>query len=545
MGRRARSLTREFVPSYSSLPRVRGSSSLVDLIRLSPGRPLRFALASSALTAPRAKLHAMRSLLHQPVVVALGALLLGACAGPDPVPTPDIQATVEAAIAATATASAPPAAATPTPTATPTPITTPSPTPVSSPPTPEPNEVLSETHPTSYFDIEYKVCGSSASDQDCILHSLGQLPADVDGDSVYDYVEALGGALDAAYEQYRDWGLSVPDGRATVTVKDLSGPRSSPSGQTTFLGHIRIDNDMDGFVGDPLDWVVFTAGHELLHLTQSFDEGGGGSLLWLREGTANALPDLAGGVFDGINGYIQQTGQFPWGGRSLTELPEGNGYWSALFWRYVAEHAGGVDTLVRTINSIGNIGGFTDGLSHLREALKLAPGSPTLVDVYADFAIANYVLNSSHIDESSTSEFNPAVANISSEAYAGLPAKWKYSDAENLSSIGTASNRFLRPATVRHDGMGVRIDHEVKRWATQYHEFPLPDVEAVRVTVEFDGAGSSATGAEAFAVSVFASGPSVFTAERLQLDGQNDATYVGDLRGHSKVAVIVSGTDKG
>ena len=85
----------------------------------------------------------MRTWLHWPVVVALGALLIGACAGPEPAPTPDIQATAQATVKATVAAQATPAPTTargPTPTAgplepepTPTPTPTPSPQPTTLP----------------------------------------------------------------------------------------------------------------------------------------------------------------------------------------------------------------------------------------------------------------------------------------------------------------------------------------------------------------------------------------------------------------------------
>ena len=75
----------------------------------------------------------MRTWLHRPVVVALVALLIGACAGPEPAPRPDIQATVEAAVEATVVAQATPPP-TPAPTLSPTPSPTPTPTPTSRPP---------------------------------------------------------------------------------------------------------------------------------------------------------------------------------------------------------------------------------------------------------------------------------------------------------------------------------------------------------------------------------------------------------------------------
>ena len=305
-------------------------------------------------------------------------------------------------------------------------------------------------------------------------------------------------------DNVHEWGPYAPYGDATGTFRWKNG-----TDQIIYIHHTRQQTWKDGYnVEWPTEQDCFTAGisHEFFHCIQdAYNVLSCG--MWVYEGTARFIPSALNP--DAAFYYPQSSTKRSLYIRNATTYLQDPGetlsdksYDACIFWRYVYEHYGGIDTIERIFEQIETDSPitFNDELNSINTTL-VNQESITIGEVFAGFSRANIL------------EFAPYPYARDDEFYQYSDRYYEDVYIEDVHIDATT----IFPYSFNAHGIG---DGSVEEYATDYYSITSDGVENINIL--FNGEDTTTD----FVVRVLKITGANVEEHTINLNAQNDGSFV-------------------
>ena len=326
-------------------------------------------------------------------------------------------------------------------------------------------------------------------------------PSEYDANCTAAEISDLADLLEDVRDLYvNDYNFIAPPTNHNVIIENMSSPNGSG-----WCTRIRLDPYFLGprwmnyidigwnpgtniFYTPSTTEMMAVPAHELFHTIQCTSYGGTNpswqTMRWIIEGQARMLQDkidldLDQAEFDGA-GYYEESNIYL--GSTETSLLD-QSYRACLFWNYITEQYGGIDSFCQNEPHVGvdlitefwditNTVSRVDGVDTVDDALTGLGHTESFEDVFRDFIVTNYV----------------------KDLTGTLPSKYQYVDEDTTPGSYDFDDNASTPAVRLHDDITLGlsdsadsggIDQLLYDWAAHYFRI-IPSNDAVAINIDID-----------------------------------------------------------